>query len=198
MLDVLIRSGNVIDGAGNPWIRADVGIADGRIVAVGKLTGELAQRTIDADGLCVCPGFHRYAHALRPAVAGSTGMGSQTGPGRHTGGPWPGRARPRPADRRRHRHFASAAQGLEWRSARDCVDVADSRGVPRPVRRSGGAQRGVPGAPRNGADAGDGRGQSRPDGARTRRDASARGSGDGRRSGRTVGRPDLRAGRLFE
>ena len=57
MLDVLIRSGNVIDGAGNPWIRADVGIADGRIVAVGKLTGELAQRTIDADGLCVCPGF---------------------------------------------------------------------------------------------------------------------------------------------
>ncbi|HLZ26221.1 MAG TPA: D-aminoacylase [Chloroflexota bacterium] len=57
MLDVLIRSGNVIDGAGNPWIRADVGIADGRIVAVGKLTDELARRTIDADGLCVCPGF---------------------------------------------------------------------------------------------------------------------------------------------
>ena len=57
MLDVLIRSGNVIDGAGNPWIRADVGIAGGRIVAVGKLTGEAAQRTIDADGLFVCPGF---------------------------------------------------------------------------------------------------------------------------------------------
>ena len=57
MLDVLIRSGKVIDGAGNPWIRADVGIAGGRIVAVGKLTGEVAQRTIDADGLFVCPGF---------------------------------------------------------------------------------------------------------------------------------------------
>lgn len=57
MLDVLLRGGRVIDGAGNPWFRADVGIADGRIVAVGSLGDERATRVIDVDGLVVCPGF---------------------------------------------------------------------------------------------------------------------------------------------
>jgi N-acyl-D-amino-acid deacylase len=57
VLDVLITGGRVIDGAGNPWFRADVGLRDGRIAAVGRLRGEAAARTIDADGLAVCPGF---------------------------------------------------------------------------------------------------------------------------------------------
>ncbi len=64
MLDILIRAGNVIDGTGNPWVRADVGIADGRVVTVGKLDGYLARRVIDAEGLCVCPGFiDMHAHS---------------------------------------------------------------------------------------------------------------------------------------
>ena len=57
MLDLLIRGGRVIDGAGNPWYHADVGIAEGRIAAVGRLHDEPAERLIDADGLYVCPGF---------------------------------------------------------------------------------------------------------------------------------------------
>jgi N-acyl-D-amino-acid deacylase len=57
VLDLLIRSGRVIDGAGNPWFTADVGIAGGRIEAVGRLASEPAARVIDADGLFVCPGF---------------------------------------------------------------------------------------------------------------------------------------------
>jgi N-acyl-D-amino-acid deacylase len=57
VLDLLIRSGRVIDGAGNPWFTADVGIAGGRIAAVGRLAGEPAARVVDADGLLVCPGF---------------------------------------------------------------------------------------------------------------------------------------------
>jgi N-acyl-D-amino-acid deacylase len=57
VLDVLIRGGRVIDGAGNPWFEADVGIAGDRIVAVGRLSGESAGRVIDAGGLVVCPGF---------------------------------------------------------------------------------------------------------------------------------------------
>jgi N-acyl-D-amino-acid deacylase len=56
-LDVLFRGGRVIDGAGNPWFAADVGIAGDRIAAVGRLGGEQADRVIDADGLFVCPGF---------------------------------------------------------------------------------------------------------------------------------------------
>ena len=47
----------MLDGAGNPWFEADVGIAGDRIAAVGRLAGEPAARTIDADSLFVCPGF---------------------------------------------------------------------------------------------------------------------------------------------
>jgi len=55
--DILITGGRVIDGTGNPWFYADVGVRDGRIVAVGKLRGAQAARTIDASGKYVTPGF---------------------------------------------------------------------------------------------------------------------------------------------
>jgi len=55
--DVLIRSGRVIDGTGNPWYRADVGVKDGRIAAIGNLAGKSADSVIDAAGRVVTPGF---------------------------------------------------------------------------------------------------------------------------------------------
>jgi N-acyl-D-amino-acid deacylase len=55
--DVLIRNGRVIDGAGNPWYRADVAIKDGRIAAIGNLAGKTADKTIDAANRVVTPGF---------------------------------------------------------------------------------------------------------------------------------------------
>ncbi len=55
--DVLIRNGRVMDGSGNPWVQADVGIRGGRIAAVGRLTGATATRTIDAADRLVTPGF---------------------------------------------------------------------------------------------------------------------------------------------
>lgn len=56
MLDLLIRGGTVIDGSGADRHTADVGISDGRIVAVGRVT-QAARHTVDADGLIVAPGF---------------------------------------------------------------------------------------------------------------------------------------------
>jgi len=56
MLDCVIRGGTVVDGTGAPARRADLGIRDGRIVAVGEVT-EDARETIDADGLVVAPGI---------------------------------------------------------------------------------------------------------------------------------------------
>ena len=55
--DVIIRGGHVIDGAGNPWIMADVGIRAGRIVRIGRLDSAQASRMIDATGQVVTPGF---------------------------------------------------------------------------------------------------------------------------------------------
>jgi len=55
--DILIRNGRVLDGSGNPWQAADIAIAGGRIVGMGRLDGAAAARTIDANGLTVTPGF---------------------------------------------------------------------------------------------------------------------------------------------
>jgi N-acyl-D-aspartate/D-glutamate deacylase len=54
--DVVVRNGRVLDGAGNPWIRADVAIRQGRIAKVGRVA-EGGLREIDAEGLYVAPGF---------------------------------------------------------------------------------------------------------------------------------------------
>lgn len=56
-LDVLVRGGRIVDGTGNPSFRGDVGIRDGRIVAVGHIGAAEAAQTIDASGLVVAPGF---------------------------------------------------------------------------------------------------------------------------------------------
>ncbi len=64
--DVLIRNGQVLDGTGNPAIRADVGIAGERIAAIGDLSAATAARVIDATGLHVVPGFiDMHSHADR-------------------------------------------------------------------------------------------------------------------------------------
>ncbi len=64
--DVLITGGRIYDGTGNPWFYGDVGIRDGRIVAMGRLAGAEATRIIDAAGKVVVPGFiDMHSHADR-------------------------------------------------------------------------------------------------------------------------------------
>ena len=54
--DLLIKNGLIVDGSGMPAFRGDVGIKNGKIVEIGKLSGA-AQRTMDAAGRAVAPGF---------------------------------------------------------------------------------------------------------------------------------------------
>lgn len=57
MHDLVIANGMVVDGTGASARRADVAVNDGVITEVGDLNGHQAQRTIDADGHIVSPGF---------------------------------------------------------------------------------------------------------------------------------------------
>ena len=73
--DLLVRGGRVLDGTGNPWFRADIGIRDGRIVAVGMLGTARAERVLDATGRYVSPGFidiHSHADDGSARIGGST------------------------------------------------------------------------------------------------------------------------------
>ncbi|MEM2249409.1 MAG: D-aminoacylase [Candidatus Bathyarchaeia archaeon] len=57
MFDLLIKNGLLIDGAGNPWFNADLGISNGKIVEISRRINAKAERIIDAKGLIVSPGF---------------------------------------------------------------------------------------------------------------------------------------------
>ena len=56
-MDLAIRNGFLFDGAGNPARKTDIGIHDGRIARIGRIAETEAERTVDAAGLAVCPGF---------------------------------------------------------------------------------------------------------------------------------------------
>lgn len=55
--DVLIKNGRIVDGTGNSWYQADIGIRGDRIETIGRLTGHTGALTIDAKGKAVSPGF---------------------------------------------------------------------------------------------------------------------------------------------
>ncbi len=102
MHDLVIRGGSVIDGTGAPARVADIAIDDGRITEVGVLTDADAERTVDADGLLVTPGWvdiHTHydgqvtwdevlapssSHGVTTVVTGNCGVGfAPARPDRH-------------------------------------------------------------------------------------------------------------------
>jgi N-acyl-D-amino-acid deacylase len=124
--DLVIRNGMVIDGTRVPRYRADIGITQGRIAAIGRLPANAGSREVDADGCIVAPGFvdlhtHYDAqlfwdpyctlsgwHGITSAVIGNCGFGF---------------APVRPADRERAMlsmtrveaiPYASMKEGLPW------------------------------------------------------------------------------------
>jgi N-acyl-D-aspartate/D-glutamate deacylase len=55
-LDLIVRNGDIIDGSGGKAYRGDIGVKDGKIVAMGRVGGSAA-KVIDAGGKIVSPGF---------------------------------------------------------------------------------------------------------------------------------------------
>lgn len=54
--DLLVKNGLIVDGSGMPAFRGDVGVKDGKIAEIGKLSSP-AEKTVNADGRAVAPGF---------------------------------------------------------------------------------------------------------------------------------------------
>ncbi|TDQ16490.1 dihydroorotase/N-acyl-D-amino-acid deacylase [Algoriphagus boseongensis] len=93
--DLVILNGNIYDGSGATSISGDIGVKDGKIVAVGNLKNKKAIETIDATGLAVAPGFidmHTHLEPIKelPQMESLVRQGvtfSLGGP--DGGGPWP-------------------------------------------------------------------------------------------------------------
>src|SRR5262252_11235985 len=90
--DLVVRNGQIADGTGGPLLDGDVAIADGKIAAIGNVSGG-GREEIDAKGLLVTPGFvdiHTHYdgqatwdsrlqpsswHGVTTAVMGNCGVG---------------------------------------------------------------------------------------------------------------------------
>ena len=104
MYDIVIRGGILFDGAGRPGEAGDLAIADGRIAAIGHVTGA-ARKIIDAEGLAVAPGFIDIkTHSDFTLPINPEGR-KQGAPGRHHG------------DRRPLRLFGRAGAARQGRAA---------------------------------------------------------------------------------
>src|SRR5574341_1278906 len=55
--ELVIKNGRIVDGSGNPWFYADIGIIDGRVAKIGRIDASEAAQVIDAQNLIVAPGF---------------------------------------------------------------------------------------------------------------------------------------------
>jgi len=81
--DLIITNARIVDGTGNPWFRADVGIREGRIARIGKIGAATAKARIDAQNRILAPGFidvHTHVESLfnRPAAENFVRMGVTT------------------------------------------------------------------------------------------------------------------------
>ena len=82
--DVLIRNARVLDGTGNPWYRADVGIRGDRIAAVGALGGARAATVVDAQDAMSPRGSSTSTRTPAPAAdRRAQAWAAGAGPGHH-------------------------------------------------------------------------------------------------------------------
>lgn len=72
LFNVIIKNGRLVDGTGNPWFKADIGIKSDKILEIGDLGSENADRVINAKGLVVSPGFiDLHSHSEYSLLANS-------------------------------------------------------------------------------------------------------------------------------
>jgi N-acyl-D-amino-acid deacylase len=79
-LQLFIRNATIMDGSGNPSYHADLAVADGRIIEIGRFPGAQADQVVDASGKVLCPGFiDPHCHSELMMLEGMHTAGVQMG-----------------------------------------------------------------------------------------------------------------------
>lgn len=127
--DLLITSARVVDGSGNPWYRADIGIRAGKIARIGRLKGQGAKKTIDVKDQVVSPGFIDMMGAsslpllLEPTSAESKlRQGITTMLGGEGGSAAPQTERTFPAEAKK--------RGFQWKTFGEYFTILQKAGIP--------------------------------------------------------------------
>ena len=136
--DLIVAGGRVVDGQGNPWYRADIGIANGRIVKLGSLDGRRAKRVIQVHDQVVSPGFiDMMGTTSVPLLVNRASAESKLRQGITTllagegGSVAPRSVRARDSD--------ETADGYQWRAFGEYFRLLEKKGIPMNVIHNVGA-----------------------------------------------------------
>ncbi|MGH9659952.1 MAG: N-acyl-D-amino-acid deacylase family protein [Bryobacteraceae bacterium] len=136
--DLILSGGRVVDGMGNPWYRADVGVGGGVIREIGDLSGRSARRVLRVDGHTVAPGFvDMMGGSSFPLLADPAAGESKLRQGITTMLAGEGGSEA-PQNERTLRSDA-AATGLAWRTFAEYFALLGKRGLPLNVAHNVGA-----------------------------------------------------------
>lgn len=136
--DLILKGGKVVDGMGNPWYRADIGIRDGVIAEIGDLKGRGAKRVIDGAGEIVSPGFIDMMGARSyPLLLNSAAGGSKLRQGITTIMAGEGDSDAPQSERTLPK--AVLAAGFRWSSYAEYTALLEKKGLPLNVLHNVGA-----------------------------------------------------------
>jgi N-acyl-D-amino-acid deacylase len=130
--DIVIRNGRIIDGTGSPWYSGDIGIKDGKVIAIGNLTAAQSKRIIDARGMVVAPGFvdmlgqSELSVLVNPDLPSKTFQGITTEFTGEGGSAAPLNEAILKADRATYEHFDITP---EWRTFRQYFSRLEKQGI---------------------------------------------------------------------
>ena len=136
--NIIVRNGRIIDGTGNPWFKADIGISEGKIAKVSPLPLKGAEAVIDARGLLICPGFiNVHSHSDSTILSQNNAenclaMGlvtELTGQCGSSAAPISEEYREAVKERMRGRTFGIDVEDVDWLSLDDWMKRLEGKGI---------------------------------------------------------------------